>query len=179
MLHDKKMEKGSPIDVHIFDVKCCFDEVWPADAINVLFELGVKNDNLCILNEETKKALVSVNTSVGKTERFEVNDLLCQGSSWGPLKTSATVDTVGKDEEKSGENSYEYKESVKIPPLSFVDDILALSKCGVKSVILNAIINAKIQTKKLRFGPTKCHLMHVGSANPHCPELQVLSLIHI
>ena len=92
VLHSEKMEKGQQIDVHIFDVKCCFDEVWPADAINVLYDLGLQNDNLSVLHEETKKAIVTVNSSVGKSEQFEVNDLLCQGSSWGPLKTSATVD---------------------------------------------------------------------------------------
>ena len=88
-------------------------------------------------------------------------------------RQQCSVDTIGKHEEKTGENIYEYKKSVKIPPLSFIDDILALTKCGVNSVILNATINAKIQTKKLRFGPTKCHLMHVGSTNPLCPDLKV------
>ena len=76
-----------------------------------------------------------------ESERFEVNDLLCQGSTWEPLKTSATIDTIGKDEEESGENTYKYKETVMVPPLSFIDDIAAITKCGVDSVVTNAVIN--------------------------------------
>ena len=108
---------------------------------------------------------------MGQTDRFEVNDLLCQGSTWAPLKTSATVDTIGKDSQESGENVYLYKESVKVPPLSFIDNIAAISKCGVESLVTNSVINAKIQTKKLRFGPNKCHQMQ------HCKKR--LMKIHI
>ena len=60
ILHDKKNNKGPPIDVQIFDVAKCFDEVWPADTINVLYDLGIRNNNLCILHEGTKKSFISI-----------------------------------------------------------------------------------------------------------------------
>ena len=37
---------------------------------------------------------------------------------------------------------HKYKECVNIPPLAMIDDILAVSDCGVESV--NAIIQSKI-----------------------------------
>ena len=38
---------------------------------------------------------------------------------------------------------------------------------------MNGYINAKTNTKKLQFGETKCHKMHVGLKNETCPDLYV------
>ena len=45
-----------------------------------------------------------------------------------------------------------------------------MSLCGVDSLVTNATINTKIQAKKLRCGPTKCHQLHIGVENKFCPE---------
>ena len=128
---------------------------------------------MCLLYEGTKKTNLAINTAFGKSERFEVENLIAQGGSWGPLITSASVDTIGKSAQETGENCYIYKDTVKVPPLSFVDDIAAMSLCGVDSFVTNATINTKLQAKKLRCGPTKCHELHVGSKNVFCPDLNV------
>ena len=173
ILHDKKQRKGHPIDILIYDVAKCFDEVWPADTINVLYDLGVQNSNLNILYEGTKRSYISIKTPAVQTDRFEVEQLVAQGSTWGPLMTSASVDTIGKDAQETGRNCYTYKETLKIPPLSFVDDVAAVSLCGVDSIITNATINEKMKCKKLRFGKTKCHQMHIGDQINLCPSLTV------
>ena len=60
-----------------------------------------------------------------------------------------------------------------------MDDILGITKCGLKSVSLNSFLNASIELKKLRFhtpnkeGKTKCHVMHVGRNSKFCPQLKV------
>ena len=54
-----------------------------------------------------------------------------------------------------------------------VDDLLCISSCGLPSVEMNAYINAKTNLKKLQFGVTKCHKMHVGAKNSCCPDLYV------
>ena len=84
--------------------------------------------------------------------------------------TSASVDTIGKDAQETGKNCYSYK-NVKVPPLSFVDDVASINKCGVDSLVTNSVINTKIQCKKLRLGPGKCHKLHVGKKDPYCPTL--------
>ena len=172
ILHEKKENHGEPIDILIYDVAKCFDEVWPADTINILYDLGVKNENLCIIYEGTQKSYISIKTTSGQTERFEVGQLVAQGSTWGPLMTSASIDTIGKDAQQSGQNCYSYK-SVKIPPLSFVDDVSSINKCGVDSIVTNSVINTKIQCKKLRLGTVKCHQMHIGEESDYCPILSV------
>ena len=54
-----------------------------------------------------------------------------------------------------------------------VDNLVCISNCGLNSVLMNAFINAKTNIKKLQFGASKCHKMHVGAKNLHCPELTV------
>ena len=113
VLHAQKQRNLQPIDILIYDVAKCFDEEWPADTINVLYDLGVKNDNLCLLYEGTKKSKLAINTVFGQPERFEVDNLIAQGSSWDPLMTSAFVDTIGNDAQETGQNCLIYKDTVK------------------------------------------------------------------
>ena len=65
------------------------------------------------------------------------------------------------------------KNSVKTPPLSFVDDILGISECGTKSVKMNSFIEAKIEDKQLELGQSKCFQMHVGKSTKECSKLSV------
>ena len=54
-----------------------------------------------------------------------------------------------------------------------IDDISGIAKCQEKSVILNSIINAKIESKKLEFNWKKCKKMHIGPNKQNCTILKV------
>ena len=54
-----------------------------------------------------------------------------------------------------------------------IDDIASFSLCGPESMITNAIINAKIESKKLEFGPSKCFNLHIGESKSSCAEVKV------
>ena len=54
-----------------------------------------------------------------------------------------------------------------------VDDLVCFSKCGLQSVLMNAFINAKTNFKKLQFGVSKCHKMHIGKDKVSCPDLKL------
>ena len=43
-----------------------------------------------------------------------------------------------------------------------IDDLAAIAKCGAESVILNALINAKISMKRMEFNKTKCVKLHIS-----------------
>ena len=47
-------------------------------------------------------------------------------------------------------------------PLGMIDDLAAIAKCGPESVILNSIINAKINLKQLEFNQSKCLKLHIS-----------------
>ena len=119
------------------------------------------------------------------TNRISINKIVLQGSNFGPLLASNSVDKVGKEilintevpikesEPTINESLLYYKDSVPIGPMEMVDDILTLSECGWMSVIMNSKINTKISMKKLRFNDTKCHKIHYGPESVLCPKLVV------
>ena len=45
-----------------------------------------------------------------------------------------------------------------------IDDIASFSLSGPNAIMTNAIINSKIESKKLEFGPTKCYNIHIGKS---------------
>jgi hypothetical protein len=102
-----------------------------------------------------------------------------QGSTWGPLKCSNSLDKIGKICEANRDHLYKYKNLVKVPILTMVDDTFAIAECGQKSMAINQYINTQIETKKLQMhtpdatGKSKCHKIHVGCKNLVCPELLV------
>ena len=96
-----------------------------------------------------------------------------KGGVFGPIKCSVQVDTIGKECIENDKHLYKYKDTVGIPPLGMVDDLLAVAECGVDSVLTNSYINAKTKIKKLQFGVDKCHKIHIGSNHNKCPLLYV------
>ena len=93
----------------------------------------------------------------------------------GPLKASVQVDTLGRDCYARSEGLFVYKKCVYIPLIIMCDDVASISRCGIDSIKNNAIINAKIQSKKLKFGPSKCYNIHVGGNSEICCDLNVHS----
>ena len=130
--------------------------------MNHLFEAGVTDDNLAILFEANKEVNVAVKTPVGITVREKIKKIILQGDVFGPIEFSVQVDSFGKECLEEDKYLYKYKDSVKIPILSMVDDALLVSECGYKTSMLNAFINTKTSMKKLQYGTAKCFKMHVG-----------------
>jgi hypothetical protein len=99
-----------------------------------------------------------------------------QGGVLTPLKCSVQMDTLGLECLSSVEHSkilYKYKGFVKIPPLEFVDDVLTITNCSTNSIKMNALVQSKVECKKLELSDTKCVKMHVGKNVSNCPNLSV------
>ena len=91
---------------------------------------------------------------------------------------SNSIDVVGKYC-KENKEFYNYKNMVNIIPLAMVDDLLAVSRCGMDSIRVNVTINSIIELKKLRFHTpedkkrSKCHVLHIGSNEKTCTGMKV------
>ena len=46
-----------------------------------------------------------------------------------------------------------------------IDDLACVAQCGFDSVKVNAIINGKINAKRLKFNKSKCVKLHVNAAD--------------
>ena len=52
-----------------------------------------------------------------------------------------------------------------------IDDVLGMASCGDQSIELNALINSKMECKKLRLSQEKCFKIHVCKADSNCPQV--------
>ena len=135
---------------------------------NDLFDAGVRDDRFALIAKMDEESLVKVKTPCGPTEQFELKEIIQQGSVFGPLKCSVQIDTIGRDCLIEDEGLYKYKNAVRIPPLAMIDDVLAVTKCGIDSLEVNSLINMKIEAKKLRLSDEKCIFIHVGKSCDTC-----------
>ena len=98
----------------------------------------------------------TVKTPVGATEMFELEKIVLQGSVFGPIKCSVQMDTIGREALRSGFGVLKYKSTIDVPSLAMIYDVMGMSPCGDESIQLNAIINSKMEIKKLRLSEDKC-----------------------
>ena len=171
----KNSKKNENIDIQIMDIRKCFDKMSYKETANDLFNAGVRNDHFNLMANSNKKCQVAIKTPWGSvTDRVELHEIEMQGTVPAPLKCSIQIDTLGKECLESGEGLYSYKECVNIPPLAMIDDILAVSKCSVETVKVNALIQSKVMHKNLQLGTDKCFKMHIGKQKDSCcPELKI------
>ena len=165
--------KTCPVDIEIIYYKQCFDSMWLSESLNDLYDSGIQDDNLAIIAAANEKNYVSVRTPAGLTERVTMERIIMQGEVTGSGQCSNMIDTFGKECLNENKLLFMYKDDLGVPPLAMVDDVLAVSKCGVESVEMNAYINQKTNIKRLQFGPEKCHQLHIGPKQITCPDLLI------
>ena len=61
------------------------------------------------------------------------------------------------------------------PPLGMIDDVASFAECSIESLKTNTIINAKMESKKLKLGQKKCFNIHIGNNSEKCHGLKVHS----
>ena len=145
--------------------------MWLKESVNDLFENGLKNDNLNLINNLNKNNKVSVVTPFGLTDRVDIDNIVMQGENLAPLECSVQVDSFGEECLTTKKNIFLYRNSVQIPPLLMMDDLLCISECGNKSIKMNAFIITKTNIKKLHFGESKCFRINIGKNVDYCPDL--------
>ena len=165
-----------PIQIQVQDVNKCFDKLWLEETTNSLYEAGLRNHMLNLLYLENKRAKVAIKIDNKLTKRFPVNNVELQGSVWGSLKCTSSMDRLNKIILPQDNLTYPYKgdPSIKIGVLGMVDDNLAIAKCGTSSLQKNAVINSFIEMQRLTLSQDKSVVLHVGKkCKNQCPILKV------
>ena len=115
-------KKNVAIDIEILDYKQCFDSMWLQETINDLWEAGLDDNNLALLYKMNEEVQVAIKTPFGLTERTQIEKIVMQGETFGPLCCSVQVDTFGRECLQKNKFLYVYKGEVGVPPLAMVDD---------------------------------------------------------
>ena len=171
ILNDVMKKKIEGIDIQIFDIAKCFDKLWAKECLNDLYENGFVNDKLPLLYHENVDAQIAVKTASGITRRTNISDIVMQGTVWGSLMCTSTMDNLGKEAYSQPDILYNYK-GVEIPPLGMVDDIISVTSVE-NTAKVNQLVNTFVERKKLRLAKDKCHRIHIGKGHEKCPELTV------
>ena len=170
------------IDIQVYDIQKAFDALWLNDTFNDLFDSLPQNkrdNSISLLYKTNLTNMVAVKTPVGLTKRVNMPEIIQQGGVWGSLLCSNSIDSIGRNCQRSGNYLYKYKNLTEILPLGFVDDLNGIAECGSDSRDLNTYLNAQIELKKLSFHTStssvesKCLQMHVGKIDNNCPQLKV------
>ena len=172
--------KEKPIQVQVQDAEKCFDKLWLQATTNALHDAGLNSDMLNLLFEENKNARVAVKVNGKLTRRTSVKHVEMQGSVWGSLKCTVSMDMLNKTILKQDHLTYQYRgdPNIRIGVLGMVDDNLSISECGTKSVQKNAVINSFIDTQRLTLSKDKSVVLHIGNekkCQQPCPKLKVHS----
>ena len=166
LMTDVVYGKSENMVIQSIDVVQCFDKLNFAEMHNDLWDTQIKDDKFALIVNLDKTSNAIIRTPVGESKPLKLNDTIMQGSVSSSLKCSTQVDTLGRDcLNDDSLTIYKYKSIVNVPPLSFVDDVLGVSKCGVDAIELNAAINIKMETKNLTLGPDKCAKLHIRKKN--------------
>ena len=113
--HSKYLGKG--VFITFYDIEKCFDSLWLQDCINALWDNGVQDDSLYFIYLLSKKVSISINTPIGRTDPFVLENLVKQGTVLGPVLNNCSLDRVPK------EHSGYQMGLVNIKSLEFVDEI--------------------------------------------------------
>ena len=166
------------IQVQVMDAEKCFDKLWLQSCINALHEAGITNDHLKLLYIENKNGQIAVKINNKISSRILVRNLVMQGSVWGSLKCTTTMDKLNKIALSDESLQYRYKGDPNIPigVLGMVDDTLGVSKCGQEAIRKNAVINSFMETQRLTLSKEKSVVLHYGKESKcalPCPTLKV------
>ena len=165
------MSKDKSVDLAILDFRQCFDSMSVEITTNDLYDISVDSDHLNLINESDSVSNIAVKTPLGLTKRVDLQKIVKQGEVTSSLKCTVTVDSISQNHVANLEDHlYRYKEIVPVPPLGMVDDQINVSKCGLDSVLSVAHLNAQANLKKLQFGASKCHKMHISKCDTACPH---------
>ena len=170
--------RNEAIQVQVMDATKCFDKLWLQACINSLYEAGIDHDSLNLLYIENKNAQVAVKINNKLSARISVKDVVMQGSVWGSIKCTTTMDTMNQVAMSDRTLQYNYKGDPSIPIgiLGMVDDTLGVTKCGKEAIRKNAFINSFMETQRLVLSKEKSSVLHYSGKNKcsvPCPTLHV------
>ena len=135
--------------LYFADAYKCFDRLWLKDCLVELWKAGMREREIKIIYEMNRLANIEIKTPNGITKEILVNDIVRQGTIFGPKLCCISTQNVN--------NLILPMKTVISPEIEveapvYVDDILGV---GNKDTVEKAIKNTSImeQRRKFKFNP--------------------------
>ena len=104
------------------------------ECINGLFKTAFTNDKLPLLFIANQNAQIALKTPQGLSNKKHIINIVMQGTIWGSLLCTTSMDKLGKQIYENDGVLYKYQSKVEIPTLGMVDDVLSVQKCFMDTV---------------------------------------------
>jgi len=150
-------------DLYVFygDLEKCFDKLWLKDSIIELWKSGVPADEVKMIYEMNREANIVVGTPYGMTSDINVQEVVRQGTIWGPTLCAVSTEKVNNIGTRA---STRYGRSTDVESLTFVDDICGL---GNNETVSTVIRNCKEMEdrRKMTFNNKKSNYQVIELGN--------------
>ena len=93
-------KESAPIDLEFFDIAKCFDTLKLSEVLNDIYDAGLWNENFELLYLANESTNVSIRTPFGYTDKFNIKDVVMQGTIFGGLFCTVQMDKLGKSHTK-------------------------------------------------------------------------------
>ena len=153
---------GKELWLTFYDIEKCFDSLWLEDYINSLWDLGVKDDILCLIYLMNIKATVTIKTPLRDTDPPFLSNFVKQGTVLGPVLNNCSLNKLSTDS-----IGYNFG-SVQIKSMDFVDDLADPNRDKQSALASNAVLQAIQHEKQLTFSAKKCELLKINSKDNTC-----------
>ena len=104
------------------DLEKCFDKLWLKDCIFEIVEAGMPEEEAMYVYNMNKNIKIKVDTPVGKTNEFQLKEVVRQGTIMGPPLCGVSTDKINK----IGKESMLKVHNIEIKSPVFVDDMLGM-----------------------------------------------------
>ena len=85
-------------DLYVFygDLEKCFDRLWLKDCLLERWRTGMTAKEVMLIYEMNKNCLITIETPFGKTEEIVVEEVVRQGTIWGPFLCSIVTEKINR-----------------------------------------------------------------------------------
>ena len=153
--------------LYFADAYKCFDRLWLKDCLIELWRAGMRERDVMLIFEMNKKANIIINTPVGESAEIEVQEIVRQGTIFGPKLCCISTQKVNN---RRIPMSTTVSPELGIKAPVYVDDILGM---GSKKMVERAIDNTRWleEEKKFKFNRNKSKYMVVKTGREKDEEV--------
>ena len=153
---------NKPTYLFFGDAEKCFDKLWLKDCLIEIVKLGVSERDAIMLYLMNQEANIVINTPIGTTQEITIQEVVRQGTVYGPVFCCASTVKVND----IGESVVEECGKTRVGMIVFMDDINTTTK--ISNNIRSSIRNCRKMEieKKYTFGLKKTKYMIIDDKDP-------------
>ena len=159
---DHSLYSNSPL---FYDFQQCFDSIWLQDSMLCLWNAGIQDELFYLVYKLNEHAKIKVFTPFEETKMFEVDDIVKQRTTSGPILCISTGEYC--------ETEIFFIGDTKIGPLGYVDDLASINQ--TENDVLRSHeseIHFQLQ-KRLKLSETKCKMLTINSKKPNITTITI------